>query len=66
MGLRLAEGIDRQYFQTRTGQTLAQSVDPGILAAAEEEGYVRLTDTHLIATAEGRLRLDALLAALVR
>ncbi len=66
MGLRLTEGIDLEYFQARTGQTLAHSVEPDILAAAETEGYLRLTETHLIATAEGRLRLDALLAALVR
>jgi putative oxygen-independent coproporphyrinogen III oxidase len=65
MGLRLTEGIELQYFQARTGQTLAQSVDSDILAKAEAEGYLSLTDTHLIATAEGRLRLDALLAALV-
>ena len=66
MGLRLAEGIDLARFASRTGLTMAQSVDPAILAAACEEGYMRLTATHLIALPEGRLRLDALLGALVR
>ena len=66
MGLRLSEGIDLRFFEARTGRTLAQSVEADILVAAREEGYLRLTDTHLIATAEGRLRLDALLGALVR
>jgi oxygen-independent coproporphyrinogen-3 oxidase len=66
MGLRLVEGIDLGHFASRTGQTMAQSVDPAVLAAACEEGYMRLTATHLIAQPEGRLRLDALLGALVR
>jgi len=36
------------------------------LRQAIEEGYVTRTDERLIALPEGRLRLDALLAALVR
>ncbi len=65
MGLRLAEGIDLARFRTRTGRSLEQSVDTRILAAAIEEGYVEHSTNRLIATREGRLRLDALLAALV-
>jgi hypothetical protein len=45
---------------------LPDAVDPNILAACVEEGYLTLTDTALIATVEGRKRLDALLPALVR
>ena len=45
---------------------LPDAVEPDILAACIEEGYLSLTDTALIATAEGRKRLDALLPALVR
>ena len=37
-----------------------------ILRQAIDEGYVTRTDGRLIASSEGRLRLDALLAALVR
>jgi oxygen-independent coproporphyrinogen-3 oxidase len=65
MGLRLAEGVGFEAFEARTGSSLLGSVDPEILAAALDEGYMVRTATHLIATAEGRKRLDALLPALV-
>ncbi len=66
MGLRLAAGISLHDFAARTGVALADAVEPHILAACIEEDYLRLTETALIATAEGRKRLDALLPALVR
>ncbi|WP_158928192.1 radical SAM family heme chaperone HemW [Acidisphaera sp. S103] len=65
MGLRLAEGIELGRFETRTGRTLAQSVDVGVLGRCIEEGYLTLTPERLVATREGRIRLDSLLAALV-
>jgi oxygen-independent coproporphyrinogen-3 oxidase len=65
MGLRLAEGIDVKLFRARTGRSVDQSVDPDMLAAAIEAGYVEKTTDRLIATRDGRLRLDALLSALV-
>ncbi len=66
MGLRLAEGISLARFVERTGSELMDAVDPTILRAAIEEGYLNLSATQLIATAEGRKRLDALLPALAR
>ncbi len=66
MGLRLAEGIDAARFAARTGMALADAIDPDVLQMAVDEGYLRQDGGRLIATAEGRLRLDALLAALVR
>ncbi|MEJ0018866.1 MAG: radical SAM family heme chaperone HemW [Acetobacteraceae bacterium] len=66
MGLRLTEGIDPARFLRRTGLTLEQSVDPATLDQALDAGYLAWRDGHLAATAEGRLRLDALLGALVR
>ncbi len=66
MGLRLHEGIDAARFARRTGIPLSEALDPAILAMAEEEGYVVQTPAGLVATAAGRLRLDALLPALVR
>jgi putative oxygen-independent coproporphyrinogen III oxidase len=66
MGLRLTGGIELAYFTARTGRTLEQSVDPDILGAARDENYLRLTETHLEALPEGRIRLDALLTALLR
>ncbi len=65
MGLRLTEGIDLARFVARTGRTLAQSVDAGIMARCIGEGYLTLTPERLMATQEGRIRLDSLLAALV-
>ncbi|MGD7070230.1 radical SAM family heme chaperone HemW [Acetobacter sp. AAB5] len=65
MGLRLQEGIALKHFEARTGLHLSETLDPVILAAAVEEGYLVQTSTHLHATEEGRLRLEALLHALV-
>ncbi len=66
MGLRLTEGIDRAHFAARTGLALDDALDPAILEAALAEDYLVATPARLRATPEGRLRLDALLAALVR
>ncbi len=65
MGLRLAEGIDTARFELRTGQTLAESVDTGVLRQCIDAGYLTSTHQRLTATREGRIRLDSLLSALV-
>jgi putative oxygen-independent coproporphyrinogen III oxidase len=65
MGLRLTEGVELARFEARTGRTLAQSVDAGVLARCIEESYLTLTHERLVATREGRIRLDSLLSALV-
>ncbi len=65
MGLRLTEGVDRTRFAERTTVALDDALDPSILAAALDEGYLVATPTTLRATEAGRLRLDALLAALL-
>jgi oxygen-independent coproporphyrinogen-3 oxidase len=69
MGLRLAEGIDPARIEARCGGGLAfaATVDAAMLSACLEEGYLEWNPTgRLRATEEGRLRLDALLAAVVR
>ncbi len=66
MGLRLAEGVSLPRFAARTGVALADAVDPAMLAACIEEGYLTLSDTIIAATEQGRHRLDALLPALLR
>ena len=66
MGLRLTEGIDTARFAARTGVAILDAVEADILEQAIDAGYLTHTDTHLTATSEGRLRLDALLGALVR
>ena len=66
MGLRLAEGVSADRFLARTGRTLASALDPEALRRATEEAYVTWHDGRLIATLEGRRRLDSLLPFLVR
>ncbi|OYY04554.1 MAG: coproporphyrinogen III oxidase [Acidocella sp. 35-58-6] len=66
MGLRLAEGIEAAEFERRTGLALVDALEPDVLQAAREEGYLEMSDTQLVATLEGRKRLDALLPVLVR
>ena len=65
MGLRLSEGIDTEAFAARTGTPLAAALDGGVLQAARDEGYLLWHGDRLAATPAGRLRLDALLGALV-
>ncbi len=65
MGLRLHEGVDVARFARRCGLPLASALDPGVLAQAVEAGYVVSSPERLVATAEGRVRLDALLPALL-
>lgn len=65
MGLRLHEGVDVARFVRRCGTPLTSALDAGVLAQAEDAGYVVLTPERLVATAEGRVRLDALLPALL-
>jgi len=65
MGLRLTEGIDARRFLARTGVALDAALEPDVLELALAEGYVTYAEGRLAATAEGRLRLDSLLAALV-
>ena len=65
MGLRLSEGIDARRFFARTEVQLAEAMEPEILEQALAAGYLVADGPILRATTEGRLRLDALLAALV-
>jgi len=65
MGLRLTEGIDAGRFHRRTGIPLESAVDPHMRRRATDEGYLVDDTERLVATAEGRKRLDSLLAALV-
>jgi oxygen-independent coproporphyrinogen-3 oxidase len=67
MGLRLTEGIDPARIQARSGRSLAEALDPAMLAACLDEDYLEWTPAgRLRATAEGRMRLDAMLPVLLR
>ena len=60
-----SEGVGEHAFSVRTGMRLDQALDPDILDQAIEADYLVRSAGRLIATLEGRLRLDALLQALV-
>ena len=66
MGLRLAEGIDPGRFVARTGVALDDALDKPMLRQVIEEGYLEWRNSCLAASSAGRLRLDALLGAIVR
>ncbi|MCS6931849.1 MAG: radical SAM family heme chaperone HemW [Acetobacteraceae bacterium] len=66
MGLRLAEGVDPARIAARSGLPFEALLDSAVLARALEEGYLAWTGGRLATTPEGRVRLDALLPALLR
>jgi oxygen-independent coproporphyrinogen-3 oxidase len=65
MGLRLDEGIARAAFRAETGREFEAALDPGRLADLREAGFLVLDEVGLRATAAGRQRLNAVLAALL-
>ena len=66
MGLRLSEGVDPARIASRGGLPFDQAVDPAMLEALVEEGYLAWRDGRLAATEAGLLRLDSLLPVLLR
>ncbi|WP_203414799.1 radical SAM family heme chaperone HemW [Entomobacter blattae] len=65
MGLRLQKGINGEEFLARTGLALTDLLNPSALQACLEEGYLTMAHNQLAPTLEGRLRLEAILAALL-
>jgi oxygen-independent coproporphyrinogen-3 oxidase len=65
MGLRLTDGISRDRFRAALGEEIETSLDPARLARLVDGGFLDLDDAGLRATPAGRLRLNAVLAALV-
>ena len=64
MGLRLAEGVSRFGLEEMAGRSADQLFGPA-LARLVEGGFLTLDDQRLAATAAGRQRLNAVLAALI-
>jgi putative oxygen-independent coproporphyrinogen III oxidase len=64
MGLRLTEGVDRARLERAAGQD-AESIFGGRLATLIEGGFLTVDEERLAATAAGRQRLNAVLAALL-
>ncbi|HEX3972613.1 MAG TPA: radical SAM family heme chaperone HemW [Stellaceae bacterium] len=65
MGLRLSEGVARDAFRAETGVAFEQSLDAARLAKLGDAGFIALDNVGLRATAAGRQRLNAVLAALL-
>ncbi len=65
MGLRLAEGLGRARFRAELGLEIEDAFDGGALDRLAEGGFLVLDAAGLRATPAGRLRLDAVLAALL-
>ncbi|MEX0697544.1 MAG: radical SAM family heme chaperone HemW [Dongiaceae bacterium] len=65
MGLRLAEGVARRRFRAETGFEPEAALDGARLRRLIDGGFLVLDESALRATAAGRQRLDAVLAALL-
>jgi len=65
MGLRLSAGVERALFHEITGQTLPEALDLERLNPLISRGFLELDEAGLRATAQGRQRLDGVLAALL-
>ena len=65
MGLRLEEGVSRAAFRRELDGEPEALLNPRALAALEESGFLTLDGECLRASAEGRQRLDPLLARLL-
>jgi len=65
MGLRLGEGIDADDFRAVTGGGFADHLNTVAMARMVQAGYLSADDGRIKATLEGRLRLDAMIAALL-
>jgi oxygen-independent coproporphyrinogen-3 oxidase len=66
MGLRLAEGVDLARLHAIAGRAIDEHLNPEALNQLIAERLLTMHAGRLAATAAGRQRLDALLAALLR
>ena len=65
MGLRLTEGIARRAFRRELGCDATQALPAATLNDLIDAGYLELDAHRLATTAEGRLRLNAVLGYLL-
>ena len=65
MGLRLTKGLELKRILEETGLELYQAYRLQDLDLLEKEDLLKRTDTHLIPTFEGRLRLNSLISFLL-
>ncbi len=65
MGLRLTGGVRRADLRRRLGRDIEEAIDPARLRPLMDAGLLELGAAGLRATPAGRLRLDAVIAALL-
>lgn len=65
MGLRMTKGLEIKRIFEETSLELHQAYPPQNIEFLEKEGLLKRTDTHLVVTLEGRLRLNSLIAFLL-
>jgi oxygen-independent coproporphyrinogen-3 oxidase len=65
MGLRLRDGLTRDAFQSATAYAFEDVLDPGRLGRLIDANYLEIDARGLRATAQGLIRLNAVLAALL-
>ena len=66
MGLRLSEGVDLARLEAVVGRSLDQLLDRAALDRLIGDGLLERREGRLAATAAGRQRLNAVLAAILR
>ncbi len=65
MGLRLTQGLSLARLTEETGLTLDEAYSNEALMTLEREGLLMRSETHLIPTFEGRLRLNSVIQYLL-
>ena len=65
MGLRLSAGVERQLFERQTGRKLESCLNGPKANALQAAALIELDETGLRATETGRLRLNAVIEALL-
>ncbi|MEL6874461.1 MAG: radical SAM family heme chaperone HemW [Pseudomonadota bacterium] len=66
MGLRLAEGVDLERLEEKTGLAVEETVSGDGIGRLQELGLVRMDEARLQVTAKGMPLLDALLPKIIR
>jgi len=65
MGLRMTKGLEIKRILEETGLDIHQAYAYQALELLKKENLLQITDTHLIPTFEGRLRLNGLISLLL-
>ncbi len=65
LGLRLAQGIDLKMTERLTGINLLGHINKDQLLMLQSYGFMRSSETHLVATPKGLMQLNSIIAKLV-